>query len=81
LYHAYSMQPTRRGFDYSTVLFFTLQGPLLMLERLWKRFTGRKVGGWIGMLWVYLVLLAGAQPMGEFIHRVFFILASYFLSS
>ena len=67
LFHACSMYPTRRGFDYSTVVFFASQGPVLMLERLWKRITGRRVGGWMGMLWVYLVLFAGAQPMGNFI--------------
>ena len=76
LYHAYSMHPTLRGFDYSTVVFFASQGPVLMLERLWKRITGRRVGGWLGMLWVYLILFAGAQPMGNFIHRVFLILAT-----
>lgn len=76
LFHAFSLYSSRRGFDYSTVVFFALQGPLLMLERLWRRITGRRVGGWIGMLWVYLILFAGAQPMGNFIRRVFLIPAS-----
>jgi len=69
LFHACSMHPTRRGFDYSTVVFFTCQGPLLMLERLWKRITGRKVGGWMGTLWVYIVMFVGAQPMVDAWHR------------
>jgi hypothetical protein len=76
LFHACSMYSSRRGFDYATVVFFASQSPVLMLERLWKRITGRRVGGWIGMLWVYLVLFAGAQPMGNFIHRVSLLLAS-----
>lgn len=76
LFHVCSMHPTRQGFDYSTLVFFVSQGPVLILERLWKRITGRRVNGWMGMLWVYLILFAGAQPMSNFIHRVFFILAS-----
>ena len=76
LYHACSMYSSRRGFDYSTVVFFALQGPVLMLERLWKRITGKRVGGWMGMLWVYLILFVGAQPMSNFIYHVFLILAS-----
>ena len=76
LYHACAMNPTRRGFDYSTVIFFALQGPVLMLERLWKRITGRRVGGWMGTLWVYLNLFVFAQPMSNSIHRISLILAS-----
>ena len=76
LFHACSMYTPRRGFDYSTVIFFALQGPVLMLERLWRRITGRRVGGWMGMLWVYLILFAGAQPMSKFIHHFLLILAS-----
>lgn len=76
LFHACSLHSPSHGFDYSTVVFFALQGPVLMLERLWKRITGRRVGGWIGMLWVYLLMFAGAQPMSNFIHLVFLILAS-----
>ena len=80
LYHACSMHPTRRGFDYSTLVFFASQGPVLMLERLWKRITGRRVGGWMGMLWVYLNLFVGAQPMSNFVHRIFLMLGSDILS-
>jgi len=69
LYHTCSMYSERRGFDYSTLVFFASQGPVLMLERLWKRITGRRVGGWVGMLWVYLILFAGAQPMIDAWHR------------
>ena len=76
LYHTCSMYSARRGFDYNTLVFFASQGPVLMLERLWKRITGRRVGGWVGMLWVYFILFAGAQPMSKFVHRFFFILAS-----
>jgi len=69
LFHACSMYSSRRGFDYATLVFFALQGPVLMLERVWKRITGRRVGGWMGRLWVYLILFAGAQPMIDAWHR------------
>jgi len=68
LFHACSMYSTHRGLDYSTIAFFASQGLVLVLERLWRRFTGRRVGGWMGRLWVYFVLFVGAQPMGNLFH-------------
>jgi len=69
LFHACSMYSPRRGFDYSTTVFFASQGLVLMFERLWKRITGRKVGGWIGRLWVYFIMFVCAQPMVDAWHR------------
>lgn len=66
LYHEIAIQAMGRGWDWMPVLFFAIQGPLLILERLWRSVTGRRVGGWIGRLWVYLVLLGGAQIMSSF---------------
>ena len=65
LFHSCSTYSARHGFDYSTVAFFASQGVVLVFERLWKRITGRRVGGWVGRLWVYLVIIVGAQPMGN----------------
>lgn len=65
LFHTCAMHNPYLGFDYVTVAFFMSQGLVLLLERLWRRLTGRKVGGWIGRLWVYLILFAGGQPMGN----------------
>jgi hypothetical protein len=64
LYHECAMYAMGRGFDYSACIFFGLQGPVLILERMWKKLTGRRVGGVIGRLWVYTILFIGAQPMG-----------------
>jgi len=69
LFHACSMYSPLRGFDYSTMAFFASQGLVLMFERLWKRITGRKVGGWIGRLWVYFIMFVCAQPMVDAWHR------------
>ena len=65
LFHACAMYSPHHGFDYSTITFFASQGLLLMFERVWRRFTRRRVGGWIGRLWVYFVLFVAAQPMGN----------------
>jgi len=69
LFHTCAMYSPHQGFDHSTMVFFASQGFLLVFERLWRRFTGRRVGGWIGRLWVYFVLFAGGQPMMDAWHR------------
>jgi len=69
LFHSCSMYSADREFDYSTVIFFASQSLLLILERLWNRVTGKRVGGWIGRLWVYFVMFVGAQAMVDSWHR------------
>lgn len=64
LYHECAMYAMGQGFDHRVPLFFTVQAPLLIFERLWRRATGRKVGGWPGRLWVYFVIIVMGQPMG-----------------
>lgn len=64
LFHECAMYSMGRGFDHTVSIFFTLQGPVLILERVWRKVTGKRVGGWIGRLWVYSILFVGAQPMG-----------------
>lgn len=66
LFHECAMYGMNRGFDWVPVLFFAAQGPILIGERLWRKVIGRRVGGWIGRLWVYFVLFILAQPMGMF---------------
>jgi len=63
LYHEWSMYTMGRGCDYVVLIFFMLQAPVLLLERSWRRLTGRQVGGLMGRLWVYSILFIGAQPM------------------
>lgn len=48
-----------------TVLFFGAQGPLLILERVWRAVTGRRIGGWLGIAWVWLVIVGGGQGMSQ----------------
>jgi hypothetical protein len=64
LYHECASYAMGRGFDYRVPVFFAVQGPLLVLEKVWKMTTGRRVGGWPGRLWVYFVIFVLGQPMG-----------------
>jgi len=51
------------------VAFFFAQGVLILLERVWRRVTGRRVGGWPGRIWVYFVILGLGQPCVDSWHR------------
>lgn len=48
------------------IAFFTAQAVGLALERMWKRRTGRRVGGWAGWLWVVLWIVVGGQDTGAY---------------
>lgn len=64
LYHESTMYAMGRGLDHTVTLFFAMQGPILIVERLWRKVTGRRVGGWIGRAWTYFIMFVAAQPMG-----------------
>ncbi|KAF5382653.1 hypothetical protein D9615_002704 [Tricholomella constricta] len=69
LFHECAMYSMGRGFDHTVSLFFTMQGPILVLERVWRKVTGRRVGGLFGRLWVYSILFLWAQLMVNAWHR------------
>ncbi|KAJ7043077.1 hypothetical protein C8F04DRAFT_29225 [Mycena alexandri] len=69
LYHEFSIYTMGRGLDHTVTLFFAAQGPILIGERLWRRITGRRVGGRIGRMWVYFVMFIAAQPMIDSWHK------------
>lgn len=66
LFHECAMYAMNRGFDFIPVAFFASQGPMLICERVWRKVTRRRVGGWVGRLWVYLNMFVLAQPMSTF---------------
>lgn len=66
LFHECTAYAMNRGFRLTSVLFFASQGPVLIGERMWRKFTGRRVGGKLGRLWVYFFMFVLAQPMGRF---------------
>ncbi|KAG8913645.1 hypothetical protein FRC01_004445 [Tulasnella sp. 417] len=53
------------GYDLPTNSFFLLQAVGLVIERLFRQITGRKVGGWIGNLWVAAFIVTTIQPMAK----------------
>jgi hypothetical protein len=69
LYHECAIYAMGRGWDNGVILFFALQGPVLVLERVWRRVTGRRVGGWGGRLWVYFMMFVLAQPLVDSWHQ------------
>lgn len=69
LYHECAMVAMGREWDNTVPLFFALQGVFILLERTWKVWTGRRVGGWGGMFWVYFVIMILGQPCVDSWHR------------
>ncbi|KIJ64536.1 hypothetical protein HYDPIDRAFT_132494 [Hydnomerulius pinastri MD-312] len=68
VYHEFAAYTLGRGFDWHVILFFTLQAPLLLLEKVWHRLTGHRVGGVYGRLWLYFCMFVLAQPLVDSWH-------------
>ncbi|KIK26716.1 hypothetical protein PISMIDRAFT_244989 [Pisolithus microcarpus 441] len=69
LFHELAVCSYGQGFDPRGMLFFVQQAPLLVLERLWRRFTGYRVQGIYGRLWVYFCIVILGQPLVDSWHR------------
>ncbi|KLO11802.1 hypothetical protein SCHPADRAFT_830503 [Schizopora paradoxa] len=69
LYHECAMVAMGREWDNTVPFFFALQGVCILLERAWKKLTGKRVGGWPGTLWVYFVIIVVGQPCVDSWHR------------
>ncbi|KAF9242514.1 hypothetical protein BU15DRAFT_43748, partial [Melanogaster broomeanus] len=65
LYHELSAYALGKGFDWDVMLFFIVQAPLILLEKLWHRVTGHRVGGIYGSLWVYFCVLVTGQLLAN----------------
>lgn len=61
LYHELGFYLIDRGFDHRVTFFFLLQSLAFVLEELYTRYTGRRVGGWAGRVWTYLWILGIGQ--------------------
>lgn len=62
-YAIYSCGPG--GVDYNAIQFFASQALLVMAERVWTYVTGRPVGGWIGTIWAWCIVLGGIQRTAD----------------
>ncbi|KAF7330433.1 MBOAT-2 domain-containing protein [Mycena venus] len=66
-----------KGTDIRVIYFFLMMGVGVVLEGFWRRFTGRRVGGWMGWVWscVWLVgcgpLMADPWCLSGIMHSVF----------
>ncbi|KAI0056101.1 hypothetical protein BV25DRAFT_1832567 [Artomyces pyxidatus] len=69
LYHECTIYAMGRDWDSRVPLFFLVQGGAVIGERVWRRMTGRRVGGFLGRLWVYFDIIVLAQPMVDSWHR------------
>ena len=67
IYHECSIYTMGHGLEWRVPIFFALQAPLLLLERLFRRVTGKAVGGRWGVAWVYFCIVVLGQPLSEFI--------------
>jgi hypothetical protein len=65
LFHELTTYTMGRGFDRNITLFFVWQAVATLGERVWYKVTGRKVQGWIGLLWVYFCIMVLGQPCSE----------------
>jgi len=61
LFHELGFYLVNRGTDHRVTLFFTLQGVTILLEKLFAKYTGRRVGGWTGRIWTYFWILVLGQ--------------------
>jgi hypothetical protein len=65
LFHEFSTYTPGRGLDMRTTWFFVWQAVAVLGERVWYKVTGRKVQGWIGLIWVYFSIMVLGQPCSE----------------
>ena len=65
LFHELTMYSMGKGFDWNVTLFFVGQAIAVLGERVWYKVTGRKVQGWIGLIWVYFCIMVLGQPCSE----------------
>lgn len=74
VYHDVALRGMGRGGNsVSATGFFVTQGVGVVLERLWTRLTGRKVGGVLGWLWVWVWLTVWGRFVVDEWTRKFFI--------
>ncbi|KAI5988974.1 hypothetical protein EDD15DRAFT_2285592 [Pisolithus albus] len=69
LFHELTVCSCGQGFDPQGMLFFVQQAPLLVLEKLWRHFTGYPVQGIYGRLWVYFCIVILGRPLVDSWHR------------
>ncbi|KAG8874585.1 hypothetical protein FRC20_005708 [Serendipita sp. 405] len=63
LFHGFAIYPMGKGGISSTgIIYFASQGVFVLVERGWSYITGKKVGGVLGRLWAYSIVIIGLEP-------------------
>ena len=68
LYHDIGTYTLPGPMNLRPTLFFTLQGVGVLLEDLYRKVTGRRVGGLVGRAWTYLFVIGIGQLSGTFFY-------------
>jgi len=69
LFHNLSIYTMGAGTSHHITVFFTAQAFGLIAERMWRKVTGHRVGGWWGTAWVYLCIIGCGQMCIDAFHR------------
>ncbi|KAF9221665.1 hypothetical protein BS17DRAFT_259769 [Gyrodon lividus] len=69
LFHEFTAWTLGGKPDWRIVMFFAGQTLLLLPEKMWNRFSGERVGGLYGRLWVYLCVLVFGQLFVDSYYR------------
>ncbi|KIJ54875.1 hypothetical protein M422DRAFT_152442 [Sphaerobolus stellatus SS14] len=70
LYHELPFYTLGRGeFDWKMPAFFMMHGCFLFVERMWKKLTGKPVGGMVGWLWGAFVTLILGRNLSDSWHQ------------
>jgi len=69
LFHSLTIYTMGKGVPHDINIFFIAQGVGLILERLWRKFTGHRVQGKWGTAWAYLCIVAGGQLCIDAFHQ------------
>lgn len=65
LFHDWAMYCMGRGRDGRVIVFFGAQAVALMLEALWKKVMGKRVGGWFGGIWTAVWIVGLGQMFSK----------------
>lgn len=66
LFHNLSIYTMGQGTSPHITNFFLAQGVGIIFERVWRKITGKRVGGWWGTVWVYLCIIGGGQLCSKY---------------
>ena len=64
-FHECTILAMGHEWDSRVPLFFLMQGGSVIGERIWRKTTGRRVGGFLGRMWVYFDIIILGQPLGK----------------